>query len=52
MNKKSKSFEEVKPPKDINKNAQSFLGISPVQKEVFLHINSMTMHMSNRTLQN
>ena len=32
--KKSKSLSEVKPVENISKNLQSFLEISPVQKEV------------------
>ena len=32
--KRSKTLSEVKPVKNINKNLQSFLEISPVQKEV------------------
>ena len=32
----SKTLSEVKPVKNINKNLQSFLEISPVQKEVLL----------------
>ena len=31
--KRSKSLNEVKPVKNISKNLQSFLEISPVQKE-------------------
>ena len=34
--KRSKTLSEVKPVKNINKNRQSFLEISLVQKEVFL----------------
>ena len=34
--KGSKTMSEVKPVKDINKNLQSFIEISPVQKEVLL----------------
>ena len=34
--KRSKTLSEVKPVKNINKNLQSFLEISPVQKEVLL----------------
>ena len=34
--KKSKTLSEVKPVENINKNLQSFLEISPVQKEVLL----------------
>ena len=32
----SKTLSEVKPLKNISKNLQSFLEISPMQKEVFL----------------
>ena len=32
--KKSKTLSEVKPVENISKNPQSFLEISPVQKEV------------------
>ena len=31
---RSKTLNEVKPPENINKNLQSFLEISPVQKEI------------------
>ena len=34
--KKSKTLSGVKPVKNISKNLQSFLEISPVQKEVLL----------------
>ena len=34
--KRSKTLSEVKPVENINKNLQSFLEISPVQKEVLL----------------
>ena len=34
--KRSKTMSEVKPVKNISKNLQSFLEISPVQKEVLL----------------
>ena len=34
--KKSKTLSEVKPVENISKNLQSFLEISPVQKEVLL----------------
>ena len=33
--KRSKKLSEVKPVENISKNLQSFLEISPVQKEVF-----------------
>ena len=32
--KRSKTLNEVKPVENINKNPESFLEISPVQKEV------------------
>ena len=44
--KGSKTLSEVKPVENISKNLQSFLEKSPVQKEVLLHINRETMHMS------
>ena len=34
--KRSKTLSEVKPVKNISKNLQSFLEISPVQKEALL----------------
>ena len=34
--KRRKTLSEVKPVENINKNLQSFLEISPVQKEVLL----------------
>ena len=34
--KRSKTLSEVKPVENINKNLQSFLEISPMQKEVLL----------------
>ena len=34
--KKSKTLSEVKPVKNISKNLQSFIEISPMQKEVVL----------------
>ena len=34
--KTSKTLREVKPVENINKNLQSFLEISPVQKEVLV----------------
>ena len=34
--KRSKTMSEVKPVKNISENLQSFLEISPVQKEVLL----------------
>ena len=35
MNRGKKALSEVKPVKNISKNPQSFLEISPVQNEVF-----------------
>ena len=43
-------MNEVQPLKNIIENLQSFLEVSPMQKESFIHIHSMTMHMSNRIL--
>ena len=34
--KRSKTLDEVKPVKNISKNPQSFLEMSPVKKEVLL----------------
>ena len=34
--KRSKTLSEVKPVENISKNLQSFLEISPIQKEVLL----------------
>ena len=34
---------EVKPVENISKNSQSFLEISPMQKESFHHVNCKTM---------
>ena len=34
--KRSKTLSEVKPVRNISKNLQSFLEISPMQKEVLL----------------
>ena len=34
--KRSKTLSEVKPVENISKNLQSFLEVSPVQKEVLL----------------
>ena len=41
--KRSKTLSEVKPVENINKNLQSFLEISPVQKEVLL-LNKLQDH--------
>ena len=48
--KRSKTLSEVKAVKNINKNLQSFLEISPVQRESFFNINCETIHMSTRIL--
>ena len=32
----SKTLSKVKPVENVSKNPQNFLGISPIQKEVFL----------------
>ena len=48
--KRSKTLSGVKPVKNISKYLQSFLEISPVQKEVFFHINCETMHSNTRIL--
>ena len=48
--KRSKTLREVKPVETMSKSLQSFLKISPVQKEVLFHINCRAMHMSGRTL--
>ena len=48
--KRSKTLSEVKPVKDISKIMQSFLEISPKQKEVLPSHNCETMHMSIRIL--
>ena len=46
--RRSKTLSEVKPVKNISKNLQSFLEISPMQKEVLLSHKLEDMHMSNR----
>ena len=43
--KRSKTLSEVKPVENVNKNQQSFLEMSPVQRKSF-NINCKTMHMS------
>ena len=49
--KRTKTLSEVKPVENISKNPQSFLEISPVQKEILpSHKLHMNMHMSNRIL--
>ena len=40
---RSKTLNEVKPPENINKNLQSFLEISPVQKEI-IHSHKLQEH--------
>ena len=44
--KQSKTLNEVKPVENISKNLQSFVEISPLKKESFIHINCETMHMN------
>ena len=46
--KRSKTHTEVKSVKNISKNLQSFLEISPVQKEVLPSHTCETMHMNTR----
>ena len=46
--KRSKTLSEIKPVENISKNLQSFLEVSPVQKEVLL--SHKPMHMSTRIL--
>ena len=41
-------MSEVKPVENINKNLQSFLEKSPMQKKSFFHINCKVMYMSTR----
>ena len=48
--KRSKTLSEVKPVESISKNLQSFLEISPVQKEVLPSQMCETMLMSTRIL--
>ena len=45
--KRSKTLSEVKPVESINENLQSFLEISPMQKEV---LRESSMDMSNKIL--
>ena len=48
---RSKTLSEVNTVENISKNLQSFLEISPAQKEVLpSHLNCMIMQMSNRIL--
>ena len=35
--KRSKTLREIKPVENVSKNLQSFLEVSPVQKEVLSH---------------
>ena len=37
--KRSKTLSEVKPVKNLSKNLQSFLEISPCKRKSFIHIN-------------
>ena len=46
--KRSKTLNYVKPVQNINKDLQSFVEISLMQKS-FLHINCKTMHMSKES---
>ena len=46
--KRSKTLSEVKLIENINKNPQSFLEISLVEKEALLLHKLQLMHMSNR----
>ena len=50
--KRSKTLIAVKPVENISKNLQSFLEISPVQKEDLCSsfINCKAMHMSTKIL--
>ena len=48
--KRSKTLREIKPVENVSKNLQSFLEVSPVQKEVLLSHKLLTMHMSTRIL--
>ena len=48
--KRSKTPSEVKPVENINKNLQSFLEISPVQKEVLLSHKVLFTKLSFREL--
>ena len=48
--KRSLTLSEIKPAKNISKNLQSFLEVSPMQKEVLPYINCKTMHMSTTIL--
>ena len=48
--KRSKTLSEVKPVENIRKNPQSFLEVSPMQKEVLLSNKLKIMHMSDRIL--
>ena len=48
--KRSKTLSEVKHVENISNNLQSFLEISPVQKEAIPSRNCETMHMSTRIL--
>ena len=46
--KRSKTLSKAKLVKNISKNLQSFLELSPCKRKSFFHINCKTMLMSNR----
>ena len=46
--KRSKTLSEAKQAENISNNPQSFLEITPLQKEVLLSHKLQTMHMRNR----
>ena len=48
--KRIKGLSVIKPVKNISKNLQSFLEVSPVQKEVLPSHKLQTMHINNRIL--
>ena len=48
--KRGKTLSEEKPVKNISKNLQSFLEISPIQKKVLLSHKLETMHMISKIL--
>ena len=50
--KRIKTLSEVKEFENKSKNPQSFLEISPDQKEVFLHINCKTIFILSQLLLN
>ena len=49
--KRSKTLSEVKPVKNVSNNLQSFLEISPMQKEGLHSYKLKTMHMNTRVFQ-